>query len=139
MDITNIIEGLNRQYRKVAKTKSVFSSDAALEKMRFLAYENVVKKWTQRHRNWNQVLNQLIVLYGDRLTNYSSYKNTSIIFFYQIPFCILPLNNPWLFGGCCGRIVRNSDFPLRFLRRSFPEDRNPQWCRTIWDCVYGGG
>ena len=61
---------MNRQYRKVTKTKSVFSSDTALEKMLYLASENVVKKWTQRYRNWDQVLNQLIVLYGERLTNY---------------------------------------------------------------------
>ena len=70
MYTTNIIEGLNRQYRKVTKTKSVFPSDASLEKMLYLASENVVKKWTQRYRNWDQVLNQLIVLYGERLTNY---------------------------------------------------------------------
>ena len=47
MYTTNIIEGLNRQYRKVTKTKSVFPSDAALEKMLFLASRNVTKKWTQ--------------------------------------------------------------------------------------------
>ncbi|MBT9653622.1 IS256 family transposase, partial [Ruminococcus sp. MCC718] len=41
----------------------------ALEKMLYLASENVVRKWTQRYRNWDQVLNQLIVLYGERLTN----------------------------------------------------------------------
>ena len=70
MYTTNIIEGLNRQYRKVTKTKSVFPSDTALEKMLYLASENVVKKWTQRYRNWDQVLNQLIVLYGERITNY---------------------------------------------------------------------
>ena len=70
MYTTNIIEGLNRQYRKVTKTKSVFPSDPALEKMLYLASENVVKKWTQRYRNWDQVLNQLIVLYGERLTAY---------------------------------------------------------------------
>ena len=67
---SNIIEGLNRQYRKVTKTKSVFPSDSALEKMLYLASENVVKKWTQRYRNWDQVLNQLIVLYGERLTDH---------------------------------------------------------------------
>ena len=33
MYTTNIIEGLNRQYRKVTKAKSVFPSDVALEKM----------------------------------------------------------------------------------------------------------
>ena len=43
MYTTNIIEGLNRQYRKVTKTKSVFPSDSALEKMLYLASENVVK------------------------------------------------------------------------------------------------
>ena len=70
MYITNTIEGLNRQYRKATKTKSVFPNDTALEKMLYLASENVVKKWTQRYRNWDQVLNQLIVLYGERLTEY---------------------------------------------------------------------
>ena len=56
---------------QIEKTKSVFPSDSALEKMLYLASENVVKKWTQRYRNWDQVLNQLIVLYGERLTAYS--------------------------------------------------------------------
>ena len=67
---TNIIEGLNRQYRKVTKTKSVFPSDQSLEKMLYLASEKITKKWTQRYRGWDQVLNQLIVLYGERLTQY---------------------------------------------------------------------
>ena len=70
MYTTNIIEGLNRQYRKVTKTKSVFPSDSALEKILYLASGNVVKKWTQRYRNWDRVLNQLTVLYGERLTQY---------------------------------------------------------------------
>ena len=70
MYTTNIIEGLNHQYRKVTKTKSVFPSDSALEKILYLASGNVVKKWTQRYRNWDRVLNQLTVLYGERLTQY---------------------------------------------------------------------
>lgn len=70
MYTTNIIGGLNRQYRKAAKTKSVFPSDSSLEKMLYLASLNVAKKWTQRYRNWDQVLNQLTVLYGERLTQY---------------------------------------------------------------------
>lgn len=48
----------------------LFPSDSALEKMLYLISGNVVKKWTQRYRNWDQVLNQLIVLYGERLTQY---------------------------------------------------------------------
>ena len=70
MYTTNLIEGLNRQYRKVTKTKSVFPSDSSLEKMLYLASQNVAKKWTQRYRNWDQVLSQLTVLCGERLTQY---------------------------------------------------------------------
>lgn len=70
MYTTNIFEELNRLYRKDTKTKSVFPSDSSLEKMFYLVSLNVVKKWTQRYRNWEQVLNQLTVLYGERLTQY---------------------------------------------------------------------
>ena len=70
MYTTNIIEALDRQYRKVTKTKSVFPSDQSLEKMLYLASGNIVKKWTQRYRGWDQVLNQLVVLYGERLSQY---------------------------------------------------------------------
>ena len=70
MYTTNIIEGLNRQYRKVTKTKSVFPSDTSLEKMLYLASRNITQKWTQRYRNWDQVIGQLIILYEERLTPY---------------------------------------------------------------------
>lgn len=70
MYTTNIIEGLNRQFRKVTKTKSVFPNDVALEKMLYLASQNIVKKWTQRYRNWDLVLSQLNILYGDRIGQY---------------------------------------------------------------------
>jgi putative transposase len=70
MYTTNIIEGLHRQFRKVTKTKAVFPSDGALEKMLYLASINVMKKWTQRYRNWDQVLNQLLIMYGSRIENY---------------------------------------------------------------------
>lgn len=46
MYTTNIIEGFHRQLRKVTKTKSVFISDQALEKILYLASQNVTKKWT---------------------------------------------------------------------------------------------
>ncbi|MDI9494117.1 MAG: IS256 family transposase, partial [Bacillota bacterium] len=41
-----------------------------LEKMLYLASLNVMKKWTIRYRNWDQVLSQLIIIYGDRVENY---------------------------------------------------------------------
>lgn len=50
--------------------QAVFPSDTSLEKMLYLASQNITKKWTQRYRNWDQVLNQLILLYGERVTNY---------------------------------------------------------------------
>jgi len=67
---TNIIESLHRQFRKVTKTKSVFPSDSSLEKMLYLASMNVMKKWTQRYRNWDQVLSQLIIMFQGRLEQY---------------------------------------------------------------------
>lgn len=71
MYTTKIIEALNRQYRKVTKTKSVFPNDQSLEKMLYLASENIIKKWTQRYRGWDQVLNQLIVRKRKILLRYS--------------------------------------------------------------------
>ena len=70
MYTTNIIEGVNRQFRKVTKTKSVFPNDTALEKMLYLASVNVMKKWKMRYRNWDLVLSQLSLLYADRLKAY---------------------------------------------------------------------
>jgi len=67
---TNIIEGLHRQYRKVTKSKTMFPSDASLEKMLYLASKKVMEKWTQRYRNWDRVLSQLLILFPERLENY---------------------------------------------------------------------
>jgi transposase-like protein len=67
---TNIIEGVHRQFRKVTKTKSVFPSDSSLEKMLYLASMNVMKKWTVRYRNWDQVLSQLMIMFQGRLERY---------------------------------------------------------------------
>lgn len=70
MYTTNIIEGLNRQFRKVTKTKSSFTNDTSLEKMLYLASMNILRKWTQRYRNWDMVLSQLSVLFESRLAQY---------------------------------------------------------------------
>lgn len=70
MYTTNIIEGVNRQFRKATKTKSVFPSDVSLEKMLYLTTQNVQSKWTQRYRNWDLVLSQLMVLFKGRVSQY---------------------------------------------------------------------
>jgi transposase-like protein len=64
---TNAIEALHRQFRKVTKTKAVFPHDDSLRKMLFMAGRNIMKKWTMRYRNWDQVLGQLALLFKDRL------------------------------------------------------------------------
>ena len=48
---TNIIEGLNRQFRQITKNKPSFTNDESLRKMLYLASKNIVKRWTQRCRN----------------------------------------------------------------------------------------
>jgi len=70
MYTTNIIEGFHKQLRKVTKTKSVFPSDQSLEKMLYLASQNVTKKWTQRYRNWDLILSQLLIFFEGRIEKY---------------------------------------------------------------------
>ena len=52
MYTTNIIEGLNRQYRKVTKTKSVFPSDTALEKDAVSCEQKCNKEVDAALSNW---------------------------------------------------------------------------------------
>ena len=63
---TNIIEGLNRQFRKITKNKPSFTNDDSLRKILYLASKNIVEHWTARCRNWDQVISQLEILFGDR-------------------------------------------------------------------------
>lgn len=63
---TNIIEGLNRQFRQITKNKPSFTNDESLRKMLYLASKNIVKRWTQTCRNWDVVLNYLKVMFEDR-------------------------------------------------------------------------
>ena len=63
---TNTVEGYHRQIRKVTKNKGVFTSDTALEKLVYLAYRNIRKKWTMPLSNWGKTAQQLAILYPDR-------------------------------------------------------------------------
>jgi len=67
MYTTNIIESLHRQFRKVTKTKTIFPTDLSLEKMLYLSVKNIDKKWTQRYKNWDMVINQLMIIYPGRI------------------------------------------------------------------------
>lgn len=62
---TNIIEGLNRQFRSITKTKPSLTNDDSLRKMLYLASKKIVEHWTARCRNWDQVLNQLDIMFSE--------------------------------------------------------------------------
>lgn len=63
---TNTVEGYHRQIRKVTKNKGVFPNDTALEKLVYLAYRNIRKKWTMPLANWASIAQQLAIKFGDR-------------------------------------------------------------------------
>lgn len=63
---TNIVEGYHRQIRKVTKNKGVFTSNQALEKLVYLAYCRIRKKWTMPIPNWGLISQQLAIKFGDR-------------------------------------------------------------------------
>ena len=65
---TNIIEGLNRQFRQITKNKPSFTNDDNLRKMLYLASQKIVERWTQRCRNWDMVLNQLSIMFEGRMS-----------------------------------------------------------------------
>jgi len=64
---TNAIEALNRQIRKVIKTKGAFPTDDAAMKLIYLAIRNAEKTWGNRTRDWTAALLQFAVVFGDRL------------------------------------------------------------------------
>ena len=64
---TNAVEGLHRQIRKVTKTKGSFTSQTALEKLIYLAIQNISKKWNMPVQNWSLIIGQLDIFFTGRL------------------------------------------------------------------------
>uniref|UniRef100_UPI002E106071 transposase n=1 Tax=Marinitoga hydrogenitolerans TaxID=287990 RepID=UPI002E106071 len=62
---TNPIENVHRQFRKITKNKSGFPTDESLIKAIYLAAMRVTEKWTGRIRDWEQILNELRIYFGD--------------------------------------------------------------------------
>ena len=62
---TNTVEGYHRQLRKVTKNKGGFPNDTFLEKLVFLAFTRIRRKWTQPVQNWGQIAQQLAILFPD--------------------------------------------------------------------------
>ena len=63
---TNIIEGLNRQFRQITKNKPCFTNDDSLRRMLYLASQRITKRWRTRCQNWDLVLSQLEILFSGR-------------------------------------------------------------------------
>ncbi len=65
---TNTVEGYHRQIRKVTKNKGIFPNDTALEKLVYLAYTRIRRKWTMPVANWGQTAQQLAIRFNDRFS-----------------------------------------------------------------------
>jgi transposase-like protein len=63
---TNIIEGLNRQFRQITKNKPSFTNDDSLRRMLYLASQRIVKHWHSRCQNWDLILSQLEIMFAER-------------------------------------------------------------------------
>lgn len=64
---TNSIENLNRNIRKLTKSKNGFCTINSLKKMLYFSIINQSKHWETRIQNWGIIYNQLKILFDDRL------------------------------------------------------------------------
>ncbi|WP_255606355.1 transposase [Clostridioides sp. ES-S-0010-02] len=63
---TNSMESYNRLLRKVTKSNSIFPSDDSLHKSLYLAIMDISEKWTQKIRNWTQILAHLSIYFKEK-------------------------------------------------------------------------
>lgn len=67
---TNPIESVNSALRKVTRGKGSFPNNEAVIKLLYLRMKELEKKWTKSIPNWSIILNQLLLLFHDRIINY---------------------------------------------------------------------
>ncbi|MCF6766725.1 IS256 family transposase, partial [Thiotrichales bacterium 19S3-7] len=60
---TNAVEGFHRQVRKYTKSKGAFTSESALVKLIYCAYQQIKKKWTMPLTNWAMTVSQLDIYF----------------------------------------------------------------------------
>ena len=63
---TNAIESLNAQLRKNISNRKIFPHDDAVCRILFLNIRNFTNRWTRR-QGWDIVMNQLAIVFGERL------------------------------------------------------------------------
>lgn len=64
---TNPIEGFHRQVRKYTKSKGAFTSEEALMKLIYSAYQRIQTKWNHPIANWALIISQLDIYFEGRL------------------------------------------------------------------------
>lgn len=67
---TNPIESLNSAIRKVTNGKGSFPTKESVFKVLYLRIRDLEKKWSKGTLGWKVILNQLIEIYGERITKY---------------------------------------------------------------------
>ena len=65
---TNTIEALNRQIRKIIKTRGSFPDEDAARKLLYLAITRAQRKWRHTY-NWRSALTAFRIHFGDRIPN----------------------------------------------------------------------
>lgn len=63
---TNAIENVNRQLRKIIKSRGHFPNEASAVKLIYLVLRNVAAKWTRPSRSWSEASLELAIHYGER-------------------------------------------------------------------------
>jgi len=67
---TNAIENLNREIRRVTKTKGGWTSEKSLLIQLHLSLERKAKSWNKKVRGWAAIQRELIEAYGERFTKH---------------------------------------------------------------------
>lgn len=69
---TNAIENLNREIRRVTKTKGGWKSEKALLIQLFLSLRRKAKSWNKKIQKWASIQRELVDNYGERFTKHLS-------------------------------------------------------------------
>ncbi len=65
---TNAVESVNRQFRKVLKTRGAFPTDASVLKLLWLNCSRLSRTWTVPRQDWDLIVQQLALTFGDRVS-----------------------------------------------------------------------
>ncbi len=71
---TNAIESYHNKLRKVTDLKGAFYNETALYKLVYLRTIDIKKTWSHPVQNWGQVMNQLEVLFSNRIAPRLKFK-----------------------------------------------------------------